>query len=147
MFVSSFSEKLLSEDRRAHAALNAAVVDARRAVRGLAEHPEDAALRGRTARAFRLVSHAALGHMAREERHLFPQALLDGMPPESVVALIDDHTALRRLARRIEQAGFDGTSDHDVEDVADWFGLFLNILEGHLVREEETLHHFVLRNA
>lgn len=119
--------------------LDSSAGDALRAADDLAHAVGEDRSRRRAERAFQRLSRAAFAHMRAEENRVFPRAVSHGMSLESLRLLLDDHTSLRELAQRIERAGFHGEAGVPVDEVADWFALFVRLFVAHEKRETEML--------
>lgn len=119
--------------------LDASAGDALHAAEELSHAPSDDRARRRAERAFQRLTRAAFAHMRAEENRVFPRAVSHGMSLESLRLLLDDHTSLRELSERIEHAGFHGVNGVGVDEVADWFALFVRLFVAHEKRESEML--------
>lgn len=119
--------------------LDASAGEALRAADDLTHSVDDDRARRRAERAFLRLTRAAFAHMRAEENRVFPRAVSHGMSLDSLRLLLDDHISLRELAQRIEKAGFHGAAGVAVDEVADWFALFVRLFVSHEKREQEML--------
>ena len=119
--------------------LDSSAGDALQAADDLSAAVADERARRRAERTFLRLTRAAFAHMRAEENRVFPRAVSHGMSLDSLRLLLDDHTSLRELAQRIEHAGFHGSAGVPVDEVADWFALFVRLFVSHERRESEML--------
>ncbi len=119
--------------------LDSSAGDALQAADDLSTAVGDERARRRAERTFLRLTRAAFAHMRAEENRVFPRAVSHGMSLDSLRLLLDDHASLRELAQRIEHAGFHGAAGVPVEEVADWFALFVRLFVSHERRESEML--------
>jgi hypothetical protein len=127
----------LPPPRAQHLELSRELRDALDAAVTLEIRPSDEHVRTRAARSWDTLARHALRHMAREEERVFPDAILRGSGVDAVVTLLDDHSMLRALAKRIEKAGF--VEPSTLADVADWMALWVRLFSAHARREETII--------
>jgi len=91
----------------------------------------------------RFIREVALPHLDHEEEHIFPRAIIAGVPEEVIFFLKRDHEELRVLARRALLSGLDGETPMLRVDASQVVDRFILAFDEHAKREESLFRDLI----
>lgn len=109
----------------------------------LALNPQNRDAEAQCAVIWRFIHREVLPHLTHEERHLFPEAMRQGVAPEVVGLLRSDHDILKSLIEQLRVVGMVEGAESLTDEAATLLSRFFRMLEWHIAREELLLKQAV----